>query len=385
MNRKELVQKQEAYMIAMRREFHQYPELSLQEERTSARICEELSKMGIPYEVVGQRNVIGILEGGKPGKKIAIRADFDALPVKEETGLPFQSQNEGVMHACGHDGHAAILLGTAKALSEIKEELQGTVVFCFQVAEENGVGAMEIVPYLQEKGGVDQVIGLHLMGCHEVGEIFLPDGAIMAGIGGFRIIVTGKGGHGSRPDLSINPIHPACQILLQISSIPTNRHSPFDTCVVSPCKIVGGTANNIIPDTAEIAGNVRYLRLGDAEVLMGEIRRIATNVAASYGATAELIHKKKMGIPVVNNAQCAQKGREIAQEMGLTVLPPHDPNLGNDDFSWLLNEYPGFYANLGCHKEGADTNIHNCRYDIDERSLALGAEFFVSYACDFLK
>ena len=391
MDIKQLAKKYTEDMITLRRDFHQHPELALHEARTRQKICEELTRIGIPYEIVGQGNVVGFLAGSKPGKKIAIRGDIDALAIHEELDVPFKSENPGVMHACGHDGHTAILLGVAKILNDLTTELAGSVYLCFQVAEEPGVGGMEIVSYLQEKGGVDQAIGLHLMGNLALGSILLPDGPIMAGIGGFKIDVTGRGGHGSRPDLAINPIHAACDILLKISAIPTNRHSPFDTCVVSPCLIQGGTSNNIIPDTTQIAGNVRYLRYGDAEKLMDAIEQIATHTAAAYGATATLFHKgkigKKMGVPVINDAVCAERGRQIAAEMGLSVLTPQNPNLGSDDFCWFLEAFPGFYANLGCRSDRPDSSdlIHNSKYDIHEDSLALGAEFMARYAYRFLQ
>jgi pyruvate, orthophosphate dikinase len=236
----ELAAKYEQYVIDMRREFHENPELSHHEERTVRRIREELDKLGIPNITVGHNNVIGTLEGGKPGKKIAIRADIDALPVAEANEVPYKSKVEGVMHACGHDGHAAMLLGTAHVLSEIRDQLCGTVYLCFQVAEEIGAGADEIVAYLGSIGGVDQAIGTHLAGGDPAGVINLPDGPMMAGALGFEITVKGVGGHGSRPDRAVDPVKPACDIVLKIAMIPAQYHNPFDTCVVSPCQITAG-------------------------------------------------------------------------------------------------------------------------------------------------
>lgn len=236
----ELAAKYEQYVIDMRREFHENPELSHHEERTVRRIREELDKLGIPNITVGHNNVIGTLEGGKPGKKIAIRADIDALPVAEANEVPYKSKVEGVMHACGHDGHAAMLLGTAHVLSEIRDQLCGTVYLCFQVAEEIGAGADEIVAYLRSIGGVDQAIGTHLAGGDPAGVINLPDGPMMAGALGFEITVKGVGGHGSRPDRAVDPVKPACDIVLKIAMIPAQYHNPFDTCVVSPCQITAG-------------------------------------------------------------------------------------------------------------------------------------------------
>ncbi len=382
-----MVQKYEKYIISMRREFHMYPEISFEETRTSQRICEELEKINIPYQVVGDRNIVGFIEGGKPRKKIAIRADIDALPIQEETNLPYASKNPGIMHACGHDGHAATLLGVAHILNECKKNLCGTVVLCFQVAEEVGGGAMQIVNYLEEQGGVDRAIALHYMGHMETGTVSIADGPIIAGVGGFKIGITGRSGHGSRPDLSINPLPAACEILLRIMAIPTNRHSPFDTCVVSPCKIVGGSANNIIPEQCEIAGNVRFFRYGDAERLMDTIGQIAETIAASYGCKAELFHKKQMGLPTVNHPESAAFGREIAEKLGLQVYTPSHPDMGSEDFCWFLKAFPGFYAIVGSKSNmpGTSSTAHNCKYDIDEKALSIGAKLLATCALQYLQ
>ena len=249
MNLFQLSQDVEQYVIDMRREFHANPEISFQEKRTTARIREELDKIGIPHETVGSGNVVALFDTGRPGKSLAIRADIDALPMDEaDKTTPYCSKVEGVMHSCGHDGHAAMLLGTAKVLTQIKDQLKGKIYLCFQVAEEVGGGAGEIVEYLKQKGGVDGVIGTHLDGGSDAGVIHLPDGPLMAGAQLFEIEVKGVGGHGSRPDKAVDPIKPACDILLKIASIPAQYHNPFDTCVVSPCQIHGGSASNIIPE-----------------------------------------------------------------------------------------------------------------------------------------
>lgn len=386
---KELVLQNESYIIEMRREFHMYPELSYQEERTSRRIGEELTKMGIPFEVVGRRNVVGIINKGKAGKKIAIRADIDALPVCEEVDVPFKSKNEGVMHACGHDGHAAILLGIAKSLQELKDELNGQVFLCFQVAEEvGGGGADEIVDYLKEQGGVDQVIGTHLMGQMPAGIIAIPDGPMMAGNTGFKITVKGVGGHGSRPDLAVDPLRPACDILLKVQAIPVNRHDPFETVVVSPCMIHGGTKNNIIPETCEIEGNLRFFKVGDDQAVLEVMRQIAQNTAAAYGATAEVEGILMAPNPVINDSEAATRGRELAAELGFTVAPPSKPATGSDDYANFLVDFKGFYCICGAHNTeipGTSGNHHNPNFAIDEKALAQAAEFMGTYAYRFLQ
>lgn len=387
MNVKQLIEKNHDYIISMRREFHRHPELSCQEERTSRRIREELDKMGIFNTVVGNRNVVGIINPGAEGKRIAIRGDSDALLVTEETGLPFASENPGVMHACGHDGHAAILLGIGKSLQEIADQLPGSVFLCFQIAEEIGKGADEIVAYLKENGGVDQVISTHLMSWLPLGGITIPDGPVASGFCLFNIKVKGTGGHGSRPHLAVNPLMPASEILLKIAAIPTNRHNAFDTCVVSPCAINGGNKSNIIPETAEIIGSIRSFKYGDAQKIMDVMKTIAENTAASYGAKAEVTAPKGFAAPAINNDEAAACGRELAEKMGLNVITPEYPNIGSDNYADFLEAFPGFYCFVGSMKEGdqVSANHHHPRFDIDERSLDISAEFMAEYAVRFLQ
>ena len=222
MNIHELAVKYEDYMISIRRHFHMYPELSLKEEKTSLRIQQELTEMGIPFDVVGHRNVVGRIEFARPGKRLAIRADIDALPMQEEIDSEFKSTVPGVMHACGHDVHAATLLAAAKCLTEMKDELSGTVYLCFQVAEEiSGGGPQEIIEYLNSKGGVDEVIANHMTPALDPYVTSAISGPANAGNCQWRITVRGRGGHGSRPDLSIDPIRPATEILQKICSIPS--------------------------------------------------------------------------------------------------------------------------------------------------------------------
>lgn len=383
----ELAQEYEGYVIDLRREFHQHPELSLQEERTTARICEELDRFGIPHVRVAEHNIVGHLVGAKPGKRLAIRADIDALPIQEENDVPYRSQTDGVMHACGHDGHTAILLGTARALAQLRDRLAGEVYFCFQAAEEVGGGADELVEYLKSIGGVDEVIGTHLDGGSEAGVINLPDGPLMAGATGFEITVNGEGGHGSRPDKTLDPVKPACDILLRIASIPAQRHNPFDTCVVSPCQIVAGTKNNIVPSTAYISGNIRFFKYGDGDKIVETIRAIAENTARAYGVEATVTSQVMSPLPVINHAESAARGREIAQAVGLKLAPPHDPTTGSDNYAAFLAAFPGFYCDTGarCRREGSSANHHNSRFDLDESGFKKVLEFFVAYACDFLK
>ena len=382
-----LSQEVEPYVIAMRREFHANPEISFQEVRTTARIREELDKLGIPYETVGSGNVVGLLDTGRPGKTLSIRADIDALPMEEaDKTTPYCSKVDGVMHSCGHDGHAAMLLGTAKVLAQIQEELTGKIYFCFQVAEEVGGGAGEIVQYLKERGGVDCSIGTHLDGNSEAGVIYLPDGPLMAGAELFEIEVKGIGGHGSRPDKAVDPIKPACDILLRIAGIPAQYHNPFDTCVISPCQIHGGSANNIVPESVKIGGNIRFFKYGDCDKLMNRIRLIAENTAKAYGTTAVVTSAHSSPLPVINNPEMAAIGREVAQSVGFVMAPPHDPTCGSDNYAEFLAAFPGFYCDTGarCTRPGTSGNHHNPTFDLEESAFRRVVEFFAAFAVRFL-
>lgn len=215
--------KYEEYVIGLRQEFHRHPELSDQEVWTSGRICEELDKMGIPYTRVAGTNVVGLIDTGRPGKTIAFRGDIDALPVHEEANVPFKSEIDGLMHACGHDSHAAMVLGAARILNDHKDELSGKIYVCFQKGEEVGIGARDIVEYLKEQGGVDKAFGLHIAANLPTGFISLTEGPSMAGACNWQVVVKGKGGHGSMPYASIDPIKPLAEILLRVTSLMVNR------------------------------------------------------------------------------------------------------------------------------------------------------------------
>ena len=385
MNYKELAQSVEQYAIDLRRHFHMYPEISLQEEKTSARICEELEAMGIPYDVVGNRNVVGRIECGE-GKKIAIRADIDALPMQEEIEWEFKSKIDGVMHSCGHDAHTACLLATAKALLQVKDELSGTIYLCFQIAEETGGnGPQDIIAHLNTLGGVDQVISTHIFPSLPTGTISIKKQAMFAGNCKWKLVVTGQGGHGSRPDNAIDPIRPAAQILGQIVSIPSNRHNPFSTCVISPCMFNAGTAYNIIPNTATIEGNMRTFGSDDASQLIAKMEQMAQNTAAAYGATAEVIVDFAIP-PIINHDKAVDRAVAAAKQCGLNVEMLSLPNMGSDDYSYFTEAYEGFYCFFGAHSDmpGTSDNNHNSRFFLDESAFAKIVEFFIAYTDKYL-
>lgn len=387
MDLKALAEKNHDYVVEMRRYFHRHPELSTQEVNTSKKICEELEKMGIPYKAYPDYTVIATIDSGKRGKTVLIRGDIDALPVTEETGLPFASQNPGVMHACGHDCHGAMLLGIGKSLMEVKDELTGKILLGFQVAEENLKGSRTMVQYVKDMGGADNSIAIHVGCAQNIGEIMLPAGPMASGVITYQIRVKGRGGHGSAPHAALDPIKPACEIVLKLASLPSNAIDAQDPIVFSTCHIEGGSAVNIIPDEAVIGGTVRYFNKDLTQPIFNYLENISDCVCKSYGVTRTMEYIFDPMIPVVNDKEVAEMGQRIAEEMGLKVTK-EGKGMGSDDMALLLDAFPGFYANIGCANEAKGIGHvanHNACFTIDEDALKLGTEFLMKSACELLK
>ena len=387
MDLKALAEKNHDYVVEMRRYFHRHPELSTQEVNTSKKICEELEKMGIPYKAYPDYTVIATIDSGKRGKTVLIRGDIDALPVTEETGLPFASQTPGVMHACGHDCHGAMLLGIGKSLMEVKDELTGKILLGFQVAEENLKGSRTMVQYVKDMGGADNSIAIHVGCAQNIGEIMLPAGPMASGVITYQIRVKGRGGHGSAPHAALDPIKPACEIVLKLASLPSNAIDAQDPIVFSTCHIEGGSAVNIIPDEAVIGGTVRYFNKDLTQPIFNYLENISDCVCKSYGVTRTMEYIFDPMIPVVNDKEVAEMGQRIAEEMGLKVTK-EGKGMGSDDMALLLDAFPGFYANIGCANEAKGIGHvanHNACFTIDEDALKLGTEFLMKSACELLE
>lgn len=380
-----LAKEQEAYAVALRRELHEHPELSFQEEWTCGRICRELEDVGIPYEIAGEKNVIACLQLGE-GRKLAVRADFDALPVQEEMDVPWKSKKPGVMHACGHDAHTAILLGLARAMKKETALFSGTVYFCFQQAEEVGGGAEACVAYLKKKGGVDGCVSLHVAPRQKCGTVNVQMGPRCAGSEMFFIDIEGRGGHGSRPDRVVDPIRTACEIYRMITDIPVYSHNPFDTCIVSPCVLQGGTQCNVFPDKAHIEGTIRFFKIGDGEMVLERIREISESTAKLYGARAIVTGRSAAKYPVINDAASVELAEICAGAVGWE-LAEQEPNASSDNFADFQQAFGGCYCNVGSYSErdGAVCELHNARFDLDESCIGKSVEFLLQYAWRFLK
>lgn len=378
----------EEYIIALRRDFHAHPELSFEEERTARVVCGQLGHLGIPHVRLAHNCVVGKLVGGKAeqgGRRLAIRADMDALPIQEEAETPFKSEHEGVMHACGHDGHTAMLLGAAAMLKQAQPELGGTVYLCFQSAEEVGGGARGIVDYLLAEGGVDRAIAAHLMPGLDSGLISVEEGARMAATNNFMVEVTGRGGHASQPELCIDPIKPLCRIVLDISAIPANRVAALEPCVVHVGRVAGGTQGNIIPQKATAWGGFRTFSTQQRARLPELIREIAEHTALAHGAAARVEFYE--GPPVVNNdAQSVALAREVLGRHPVLTPASLKPICASEDFGMFLEQFGGFMCFIGIRneKKGLVYDLHHPRFGIDEDVLGPGAAFFALYADAFL-
>ena len=371
------------YMVEMRRYFHENPEPSSEEYNTSAKIKSELDKMGIPYISIAGTGVIGTITGVKPGKTVALRADMDALQVNECTGLPFASKKEGLMHACGHDGHIASLLGAAKILNEIKDEIYGTVKLFFQPAEETAQGAKKMI----EEGaleGVDGVFGIHLWADIELGKISVEAGPRMASTDLFRIKVTGKGGHGSLPHQGVDAVVVGSAIVMNLQSIVSREISPFEPAVVSVGQIKSGSRFNVIAPDAFMDGTTRAFSAEVRGKFHSMIDRIAKNTAEAYRATA--VTEYEYLVPVtINDERCSAIAEEAVREtFGEEALTKFPKITGSEDFSYFSNEREGVLCFVGTGTENYYPH-HHPKFAVDERALPISASMYVAYAVNYLK
>ncbi|WZL73506.1 amidohydrolase [Clostridiaceae bacterium 35-E11] len=382
-----IIEENKQYVIDLRREFHMYPEVSWKEFRTVKRIKEELDAMNISYVSLGELGILGTIEGKKKGKVVCLRADIDALSIEEKTDLPFQSKHKGVMHACGHDGHIAILLGVAKALSTQKDDLEGTVKLLFQPAEEDEfVGA----PVMIEKGaleGVDAIFGLHLMNNLCTGEIGLGEGTRFASCDDFTIRVEGKGGHGSAPHEGVDTVVVGAAIITNLQTLVSREISPLEPAVVSMGTMQSGDRFNIIASKAILTGTCRCFNPSLRDQLPEKIKRIAENTAKTFRATATLEYHKNIS-PLYNDENCFRIATKAAAEIvGVDNIVELPRAMSSDDFAEYTMKVPGLYAIIGA--AGQDLSkaypIHHEKFTIDEEALEIGTKFLAGCVINFLE
>lgn len=370
-------------IIAWRRDFHMHPELGFQEIRTSGKVAEYLESWGYRVRTgVGKTGVVGELGSGKP--IVAMRADMDALPIQEANDVPYKSIHDGVMHACGHDAHTAIALGTAKLLSQ--EDFSGTIRFLFQPAEETDDDeGLSGAPRMIEDGaleGVDYAIALHVASDYKTGTIELEEYAA-AGVDTFYAKILGKGGHGSTPHKVIDPIFISGHVILAIHNIVSRRLPPFEPAVISIGMINGGQVDNVIPAEVDLSGTIRYLSSDAQKLIHSEIKR-AMEIAKTMGGEYELRIVEGYP-PMYNHPEVVEKIRTVIDEtIGLDKIVEAEPEMGAEDFGYFIQDIPGAMFFLGCEIEGDTRRHHDARFDIDEGCLPLGAAIMAQSALKLL-
>jgi len=374
-------------LIARRRDFHQYPELAFEEHRTAGIVADELNGLGLEVQTgVGKTGVVGILEGADDGPTVLYRADMDALPIQEENETDYISKADGVMHACGHDGHTAIALGIAKLLSNHRGELSGRVKFVFQPAEEQGRGAeYMIADGALESPAPDYCLGIHLWNDLEVGNVSVVSGPTMSGAGLFEITITGKGGHGAMPHQTADPIVCSAQVIVALQSIVSRNVDPLDLVVITIGTLHGGSARNIIPQTVHFAGSFRLFREETRELIKKRIKEVAEGVATAMGCRADV--KFGLGIgPVVNDVAVAGRAREVFAEFGDAVKVLEQPWMASEDVGLFMQRNPSAYLLVGSanHQRELDYPHHHPRFDIDEDVLPLSVGMMSALIADYL-
>ena len=370
-----------ADIAAWRQHLHANPELLYDVHETAAFVAEQLKTFGIDEVVtgIGRTGVVGVIRGkGNSDRVVGLRADMDALPITERTGKPYASGNAGKMHACGHDGHTAMLLGAARYLAETRN-FDGTVIVIFQPAEEGGGGGRVMVEDgLMERFGISQVFGMHNMPGIPLGEFAIRTGGIMAGTDQFAIDIEGHGGHAAMPHLAVDPVIVAAHIITGLQTLVSRSIDPIRSAVLSVTTVNAGTAYNVIPRTARLTGTVRTLD-EDVRTQMEEgIKRLAPQLAQAFGANATV--KWMRGYPVTVNAAeqtvfAAEVAREIVGEE--RVNDTVDPTMGGEDFAYMLNARPGSYIFLG---NGDSADLHTDTYDFNDEAIDLGVSYWVRLA-----
>ncbi|NLW42759.1 MAG: amidohydrolase [Tissierellia bacterium] len=377
----------EDYIIDMRRHFHENPELSWEEVKTSKRIIDELKDMGIEARQITKTGAIGILNPEKEGPVLAIRADIDALPVQEENEIDFISKNNGVMHACGHDAHASMLLGAAKAMSLIKDKL-GKIVFLFQPAEEfiKDSGAKHVVEEkILENENVDRIITIHIWNPIESGKVALQEGPIMASADTFKIEILGKGGHGAQPQQTVDPITIGTLLVENLQHLVSRENSPINPMVLSVTAFNSGNSENVIPEKAELLGTTRTFDNAKRETFPDMMDRVIKGIVEANRGEYKLTYYK--GTPAtINEKESVELGRKVISEIiGEENIIYQDPQMGGEDFAKYLLNIPGCLMFLGGKMPHEDAPHHNSKFMIEEDVLKTGAEYFVKYALEFIK
>lgn len=382
-----LIEQVQGNVITWRRHLHKHPELSFQEEKTAQFVYDTLCAMGnLEVSRPTKTSVMARLIGSQPGKVLALRADMDALALQEENSCDFASQNTGVMHACGHDAHTAMLLGTATVLSQLEDQIQGEVRFLFQHAEETPPGGSRELIKAGAMSGVDRIIGLHVMSHIPVGKVGIIYGAAMASSDTFDATIQGRGGHASQPHFTIDPVAIGAQVVTNLQHIVSRGLDPLEKLVVSVTTFHGGTANNIIPDTVTLQGSIRSFSKDVRQQAAEQIDKVFAGITAAHGASYTM--KYNYGYDSVNNDQEITRIAEetVEQLWGKEAIVIMTPLMGGEDFAFYLNEAPGCFIFLGAAnpEQGTVYPMHHPKFTIDEASMAIGVKLSVHAALKLL-
>jgi amidohydrolase len=370
----------------IRHAIHQIPEIACEEYDTARLIRKTLEPTGVRLlDPFLETDVVAMLQGKQKGKNVTLRADIDALPIQEKTGLAYASKRDGFMHACGHDGHTAMLIGTLLLLSKLSDHFNGSVRFVFQPGEEIVAAGKDLV----EKGALlapqpDAVVALHAWADIEEGVIASKPGVLLAAADFFKIKIKGKGAHGARPENAIDPILTAARVVEALQAVVSRNVSVLDPVVLSVCRICGGTNSNVIPDSVEIEGTTRYLKPELGKKIPTHMERIVKGVCDSMGASYEISYESPY-IPTINDPEIVDIGKKVAEQ----ILGPTNwkeleiPSMGGEDFSYYITDYPGAMFRIGMGPASAP--LHNALFDFNDNALKNGILFLVSFALEILK
>ncbi len=381
----------EPELIRTRRSLHQHPELSYREAWTSKFVADRLEALGVRVRRgVGGNGVVGVLKGQLDGRVVALRADMDALPVTEAADVDFRSKVDGVMHACGHDTHMAMLLGAAEMLAGAREELHGTVKFLFQPAEEHG-GRGGALPMIEDGAmtdpKVDYVFGLHIDGDRKAGEFGVREGPVMAAPDSFKIRIEGRGGHGSAPHKTVDPVYIAANVILGLQGVSSRMMDPVRPFVITVGSVHSGTKENIIPDYAELQGTIRTLDEETRRLAKRRVARVVEGICRSYGGSAKVEFEKDAYPVTVNDPKATEKAAKVLRRIRGTRVKRMEPILGGEDFSRFLQKAPGTFYFLGAVNpaKGCIYPNHSSKFKVDEDVLKYGAASLAMLAFEFAK
>jgi amidohydrolase len=372
-------------VVAIRRDLHMHPELAFEEERTARMVAARLRSLDLEVHTgIARTGVVGIIRGAKPGKTIMLRADMDALPILEENSHSYRSTIDGKMHACGHDGHVAILLGAAQLIADRKDELAGTVCLVFQPAEEGRGGAKVMVDEgMMERFGIERAYGLHLSSKYPTGMLGFREGAFYASSDSIEIEVLGRGGHGSAPHDAIDPIYTAASFVTSVQQVVSRQIDPLEPAVVTIASIHGGTIHNVIPRTVKMLGTVRAFDDGVRKAMPERIERVLRSCCDAGGARYDFHYLWRYPV-TANDPEQTQYARALAERtMGVERVFTADKLMGAEDFSFFAQRVPACFYTLGAHSGPSTGNAHHSStFDIDERALPTGVAMMTALAFD---